>query len=39
MHAATIAEQRIKEKLPELPTGVPAASDKTQTQSWRLHKP
>jgi division protein CdvB (Snf7/Vps24/ESCRT-III family) len=29
--AATIAEQRIKEKFPELPTGVPAASDKTQS--------
>ena len=30
--AATIAEQRIKEKFPELPASVPAASDKTQTQ-------
>jgi division protein CdvB (Snf7/Vps24/ESCRT-III family) len=31
--AATIAEQRIKEKFPELPAGVHAASDKTQTQN------
>jgi len=31
--AAAIAEQRIKEKFPELPAGVPAAGEKAQTQT------
>ena len=31
--AATIAEQRIKEKFPELITGVHASNDRSQTKS------
>ena len=31
--AATVAEQRVKEKFPELPAGVPAVSEKAQTQT------
>jgi len=31
--AATVAEQRIKEKFPELPAGVPAVGERAQTQT------
>jgi len=31
--AATVAEQRVKEKFPELPAGIPAVGERTQTQT------
>jgi len=31
--AATVAEQRMKDKFPELPAGIPAVSEKAQTQT------
>jgi hypothetical protein len=36
--AATVAEQRIKEKFPELAAGVPALGEKAQTQTYRLQE-
>ena len=31
--AATVAEQRMKDKFPELPAGVPAVGEKAKTQT------